>query len=242
MKIIASIECRMTSSRLPGKVLMDAFDGMSMLEVMIRRVQKSKLIDGIVLATTVNVADDPIVDLAKKLNIDYYRGSEEDVLGRVVKAHESVSSDIVVELTGDCPVIDPILIDECIEKYLKEDYDYVSNCYKRTYPDGSDVQVFSLDILKEADSITQNPLDREHVSSYLYMSGKYTIYSIEANEEYYYPELAVTLDTKEDYTLLYNLFQYFNNIDFSTLEYIQYFKKNTDLLKINSHIKRKGLN
>ncbi|WP_321777727.1 glycosyltransferase family protein [Sulfurimonas sp.] len=242
MKIIASIECRMTSSRLPGKVLMNALDNMSMLEVMVKRVKHSKLIDGIILATTINKDDDVIVELAKKLNVDYFRGSEDDVLSRVVQSHESVKSDVIVELTGDCPLIDPALIDQCVKVYLDNNYDYVSNNYKRTFPDGSDVQVFSLDVLQEANLNTKNPLDREHVSKYIYENARYSIYTIEAIDSYYWPTLAVTLDEKEDYELLKDIFNYFDNIDFTTLDYIEYLKNNMDLLEINAHIKRKGLN
>lgn len=242
MKIIASIECRMTSSRLPGKVLMSALDDMSMLEVMIKRVQKSKLIHGIILATTINKDDDSIVELAKKLKVDYFRGSENDVLGRVVQAHKSINSDIIVELTGDCPLIDPILIDQCIETYLDGQYDYVSNNNKRTFPDGSDVQVFSLKVLEEANNNTLDPLDREHVSKYLYENEKYSIFTIEAQGEYYWPTLGVTLDEQEDYELLKRIFKHFDNIYFSTLDYINYLKENINLLELNAHVKRKGLN
>lgn len=232
----------MTSTRLPGKVLMNALDDMSMLEVMIRRVKKSKLIDGIILATTINKDDDSIVELAKKLKVDYFRGSENDVLGRVVQAHKSINSDIIVELTGDCPLIDPILIDQCIETYLDGQYDYVSNNNKRTFPDGSDVQVFSLKVLEEANNNTLDPLDREHVSKYLYENEKYSIYTIEAQGEYYWPTLGVTLDEQEDYELLRRIFKHFNNIYFSTLDYINYLKENVNLLELNAHVKRKGLN
>ena len=116
--IVASIEARMTSSRLPGKVLMDSIDGISMLEFMISRVKKSKLINKIIVATTINLSDQPIVDLCKKLKISYFRGSEEDVLSRVLNAHKKFKSDIIVELTGDCPLIDPIIIDKIILTYL----------------------------------------------------------------------------------------------------------------------------
>lgn len=241
MKIVASIECRMTSSRLPGKVLMNALDDYSMLEVMVHRVKKSKLVDEIILATTINEADNAIEELAKKLNIKYYRGSENDVLGRVVKAHQSVNSDLIVELTGDCPLIDPVLIDQCIQVYLDNKYDYVSNNYSRTFPDGSDVQVFPLNILEEADKNTKDPLDREHVSKYLYEGNRYNIYTVEAKDDYYWPSLAVTLDEKDDYELLRNIFHHFGHINFSTREYIEYLKNNMYLLKLNEHIKRKGL-
>lgn len=241
IKIFASIECRMTSTRLPGKVLLEAIDGMSMLEVMIRRVKKSKLINGIILATTTNHDDDPIVDLARKLNVLVYRGSELDVLSRVVEAHEDCKSDIVVELTGDCPLADHMLIDQCIQTYLDNSYDYVSNNYKRTFPDGTDVQVFSLKVLQEANKNTIDPLDREHVSKYIYESGNYSLFTIEAEDEYLWPNLAVTLDTAEDYELIKTIFCHFGCIEFSTLDYIKFLKNNMNLLDINKYITRKGL-
>ena len=110
LKIVASIEARMTSSRLPGKVLMLA-DGKPLLQHMIERIQKSKLVDEIVVATTVNASDMPIVHLCEQLGIKAFRGSEDDVLQRVLDAQASVNSDVIVELTGDCPLIDPEVID-----------------------------------------------------------------------------------------------------------------------------------
>ena len=117
-KIIASIEARMTSTRLPGKVLMPAFNDITMLEFMIKRVQLSHLIDDIVIATSTKTTDDPIIDLCEKLKINYFRGSEEDVLKRVLESHNKMNSDIIVELTGDCPLIDPKVIDEIVNHYL----------------------------------------------------------------------------------------------------------------------------
>ena len=124
-KIIASIEARMTSSRLPGKVLMPAFGEISMLEFMIKRVQQSKLIDDIVIATTVNKADNPIVELCQNLNINFFRGSEEDVLLRVLNSHIKLKTDIIVELTGDCPLIDPVIIYQVMKVFLSGEFVYV---------------------------------------------------------------------------------------------------------------------
>ena len=125
LKIVASIEARMSSTRLPGKVLMKTINGDSMLEFMLKRLKKSKYIHEIIIATTINKADDPIVDLCEGLKIKYYRGSESDVLIRVLNAHVLTESNVIVELTGDCPLIDVNLVDNIILKYLNNDFDYV---------------------------------------------------------------------------------------------------------------------
>jgi len=235
-KIVASIEARMTSSRLPGKVLMAAYNDVSMLEYMINRVKKSELIDEIIIATTINNTDDPIIYLCKKLNIKYFRGSENDVLERVLNAHISVESDIIVELTGDCPIIDPVVIDKVISKYLDNDFDYVSNAHIRSYPDGFDVQVFAKKLLENVSKLTNDQYDRENVSSYIYRTNKYKLKEVVAEEGEYWPELRVTLDDKGDYLLLKNIIWHFheNNLEnFSVKDVVEYVKSNRHLLALN---------
>ena len=235
-KIVASIEARMTSSRLPGKVLMQAINGMSMLEFMIHRVKKSQLIDQIIVATTINSTDDPILKMCKKLSINYYRGSENDVLLRVLNAHKSVNSKIIVELTGDCPLIDPKVIDQTIDIYLNNNFDYVSNSHIRSFPVGVDTQVFSVDILKEISTKTKEPYDRENVSSYIYRSGEYSLKAIIADKELFWPELRITLDDKGDYHLIKKIIEHFypnRKFEFSLKDIVNYLKKNMQLLELN---------
>lgn len=236
LKTVASIEARMTSSRLPGKVLLPAFDNISMLEFMVKRVQKCKKIDDIIIATTINSTDDPIVELCKKMNINYYRGSEDDVLQRVLEAHQTLSTDVIVELTGDCPLIDPCLTDHIIDVYNSGHYDYVSNAHIRSYPDGFDVQVFPLTVLKEVAAKTQDKYDRENVSSYIYRSGHYILKEVIARPNEYWPELRVTLDDTGDYLLIKNIIAYLLNKkgeDFDVADVIHYIKNNPDLLELN---------
>jgi len=235
-KIVASIEARMTSSRLPGKVLMQAIDGMSMLEFMVQRVKKSQLIDQIIVATTVNDTDDPIFNMCKKLSINCYRGSEDDVLLRVLNAHKSVNSQIVVELTGDCPLIDPKIIDKVIDVYLNNNFDYVSNSHIRSFPDGLDVAVFSFDVLKEISIKTKKPFDRENVTTYIYRSGEYSLKAIIADKELFWPELRITLDDKGDYYLIKKIIEYFypnKKFDFFAKDIVNYLKENKKLLELN---------
>ena len=157
----------MTSTRLPGKVLLKIGEKPA-LEYMINRIKQSNLIDEIVVATTTNDSDLPIIDLCAKIGCKHFRGSEEDVLLRVLDAAKSVSADIIVELTGDCPFIDPEIIDNVISLYFSGDYDYASNIVERTFPDGFDTQVFSVRSLEEVSRMTKDPIDRVHVSCYFY--------------------------------------------------------------------------
>jgi len=235
-KIVASIEARMTSSRLPGKVLMQAINEISMLEFMIQRLKKSQLVNQIIVATTINDADDTIFSMCKKLSINCYRGSEDDVLLRVLNAHKSVNSQIVVELTGDCPLIDPKIIDQAIDIYLNNNFDFVSNGHIRSFPDGVDVAVFSFDILKEISTKTKEPYDRENVSSYIYRSGEYSLKAIIADKELFWPELRFTLDDKVDYYLIKKIIDHFypsKKFDFFTKDIVNYLKENKQLLELN---------
>lgn len=240
-KIVASIEARMTSSRLPGKVLKE-INGIPCLELMVNRVKKSKYLNDIIIATTINKEDDEITQWCEKNNIAYFRGSENNVYQRVLDAHIHYETDIIVELTGDCPLLDPILIDETLEVYLKGEYDYVSNCIQETYPLGMAVEVFSLDALKSIKANRElSYMDKEHVSPYFYVSNDYKVFNIEAPKEHYFPELSVTLDTKEDFEMIEKVDAQFDNIDYSLSDIIEVVNKNKQWLQLNEGIHRKGL-
>lgn len=242
MKINISIEARMTSSRLPGKVLLP-IHGIPALEIMIHRIKKSKLVHNIIVATTINKEDEPIVKWCENHNIDYFRGSENNVYERVVKAHEHFNSDIVVELTGDCPLLDGALIDEAIKIFLENKYDYVSNCLEMTFPLGMAVQVYTLKTLQ---SITKDReleyQDMEHVTPYLYTSGKYNTFNIKASEKHHMPQLSITLDTIEDFKVIENVVSHFSDLDFSLEDIINFAKNNSHKVSMNQNTHRKGLN
>ena len=156
-KIVATIEARMTSSRLPGKVLLPA-NGKPMLEHLVSRLKQVKSIQEIALATTVNQADDCLVQFAKQQGISWFRGSEEDVMSRVINAAESVNADIIVEITGDCPIIDPLIVEQTIKMFLYNSCDYLTNGHIRSYPVGMGCQVFRLETLKRSAEMTNDPL------------------------------------------------------------------------------------
>ena len=162
-KIAAIIECRMRSIRLPGKVMLKSY-GKPMLEHMVERLSCVKKIDALTFATTENESDDCIEELAQSLNITCYRGSEEDVLRRDLLAAQSLQADIIVEVTGDCPLIDPEIVSQTLDLYLINPCDFVSNDLPPSFPMGMDVEIFSTRLLQIADREGKLPEDREHVS------------------------------------------------------------------------------
>jgi spore coat polysaccharide biosynthesis protein SpsF len=195
---VATIEARMSSSRLPGKVLAPIL-GRPMLELLIERVQRAALLDGIVVATTTNPADDAIAQLAQHLGIGCYRGSESDVLARVLEAAETFSADVIVELTGDNPVIDPAVIDLVVKRYREWGCDYVSNTLQRTFPLGLDTQVFATEVLRRVATLTDNPSDREHVSIYIYSHPEeFTLCNVTSDLPADAAQLRLTVDSIED--------------------------------------------
>lgn len=233
VKICATIEARMTSSRLPGKVLMKYCEKPN-LQHIIERLKRSKYLDEVVVATTVNKEDDPIVELCKEIGCKYYRGSENDVLLRVLETAKSVDAEIIVEITGDCPVIDWRHVDKLLEKFFLRKYDYASNTIERTFPRGFDIDIFPVAVLEEVNVITKSPIDHEHVSLYIYTHPeKYRLLNWEADEEMKHPEFEITLDTKEDYEFIKVIYEnlYPLNNDFSGRDVVEFLINNLHLQK-----------
>jgi spore coat polysaccharide biosynthesis protein SpsF len=198
VKVVCTIEARMTSTRLPGKVLLPA-RGRPLLEHMVERLKRARRIDAIVLAIPDGAAHEPLAALAARLRIGCFRGSEDDVLGRVLGAARAHGADLIVETTADCPLIDPAVVDEVVERFLDGGADYCSNTLERTFPDGMDVQVFPTAVLAEADALTADPADREHVSLYIYSHPeRYRLRNV-ASGHPRWGDLRLTVDTAEDY-------------------------------------------
>lgn len=241
-KIVATIEARMTSSRLPGKPLMQVL-GKSMLEILVSRLQTSPSIAEIILATTVNAADEPLVAEAARIGIGCYRGSEEDVMQRVIDAADSAGANIVVEITGDCPLIDPQIVEQCIRIFRENDAAYVGNAHVRSYPDGMDVQVFGLDTLKKSAAMTQDTLDHEHVTLHIRNNPHaFPPINIVAPPVLHWPDLGLTLDELGDFHLLEKIIEQLYPSDpcFSCQEIIALIRRNPDWLRLNEAVIRKG--
>lgn len=235
-RIVATIEARMTSSRLPGKVLMEA-GAKPLLQILIERLRKSRFIQEIVVATTVNPQDDPIIALAERLGVKSFRGSELNVLERVCGAAKSLQAEVLVQITGDCPLLDVGLTDGVIEAFLREfpARRYFSNSGADiSMPWGFDSQVFLAQDLYDILASNPDKEDKEHVSYRFYRpeSGDtYKPFFIKYIGELNRPELRVTLDYREDYELIKSAYEalFPQNPDFTAVDVIRWLDRHPDV-------------
>lgn len=241
MRIIAIIQARLGSTRLPEKVLLELLPGKNSLEGMIERVKMSKLSGKIIVATTNSPADKKLVKFLERIGQPYYAGDEQDVLDRyyqAAKAFGAKPDDVIVRLTGDCPVIDPEIIDLVIGRYLKGGYDFVSNSLAPySYPDGMDVEVFSFKDLVKAWREAILPSQREHVTFYFWQNSQlFKIFYCQSPTNF--SSYRLTLDYPEDYELLKAVYGnlYKNDHNFSMKDIIQYLDDNPEIKKINAAI------
>lgn len=228
----------MGSSRLPGKVMLE-LDGMPSIVHTIRRVSKANTVDDVVLATTDSQDDDVLEEVARREGISCFRGSENDVLKRVCEAHRSMETDVIVEITGDCPMIDPRVIDLGVTEFLSTDYDVVSNTWVEGYPQGIDIQVYWERLLNDVEKNIFDPQVREHVSLHFYRNpSTYKIKHLQPPDKYFYPKIRTQLDYYEDYKFLSILIpimrsQYKDN--YGLEEIVDYLLKHPHLLEVNGH-------
>jgi spore coat polysaccharide biosynthesis protein SpsF len=243
MKIVATITARMTSERLPGKVLLPCM-GQRMLELLVERVRRSRLIDHIVISTTTNRTDDVVEECAQDLGVGCFRGSELDVVGRVVGAMETAEADIVVQLTGDCPLHDWQVIDQLIRLYQANSFDYVSNTLVRSYPRGLDCQVVSLATLQESLRIAKDKAQHEHVCLSIYENPqRFRLFNLMAPPELCYPGQRWTLDTDADYRFISAVYEalYERDPGFTSRDILQFLDEHPEVEEINSDIAQKAV-
>jgi spore coat polysaccharide biosynthesis protein SpsF len=237
-KIGITIEARMSSSRLPGKTL-KLLHERPMLARIIERLKRVKLADVIVVATTNLPADEPIIDLAKEMGVGYYQGSSKDVLDRVLQAAKKYNIDIIVETCGDCPVIDPGIIDMEIQAFLANDVDYVGCHLVKTFPVGLDAKLFTTKTLEEVANTTIDPADRENVSLYIYEHPeKYKLMNIEAKGRQRRPDLRLVVDHKEDLDLIQIIYKelYDKKLYFNYDDMLDLFERRPDLAELNKNV------
>jgi spore coat polysaccharide biosynthesis protein SpsF len=242
MKTVAIIQARMSSTRLPGKVL-KVVEGRTILERMVERVKRARSVDETLVATTVDDSDEPIVELCQKTGIAWYRGSLQDVLDRYYQAALLHHGDIVVRLTGDCPLMDPDLIDDVVNAMKMEKADFACNRLpppmSRTFPIGLDVEACTFAALERAWKEATEKHEREHVLPYLYdVPGRFKVVQLNHTEDL--GKMRWTLDTPEDLELLKQIYARFNGRnDFSWLDVLALFTKEPQLAEINSQVQHK---
>lgn len=237
-KVVAIIQARMGSTRLPKKVLMK-INSHSMLEEVIRRTRAIKGVDGVVVATTENPKDLKIVSLCKSLKIQVFRGSEEDVLDRFYQCAKEAKADVVIRITSDCPLLDPKIVEEGLKLFLSTNADYVSNAIKRTYPRGLDFEIFTFAALEKAWKEGKESTDREHVTPYIYENPqKFKILQLLSDKDY--SDYRLTVDTQIDLELVRKIYKALGKKRlFGLKEIVKFLEKNPELAKINSEVVQK---
>ena len=235
MKIVAIVQARMGSTRLPGKVLRKIV-GRTVIELLLRRLSRSKVLTEIVVATSIEKENDPLFAEVLKCGYRCFRGPEKDVLGRFAQVASATEADTIVRITGDCPIVDAKLVDNVISLFLEGKADYVSNTYPASFPDGLDVEVFTKEALDTASRCATTDFDREHVTPYI-RNGDFSKLNYLNFEDL--STLRLTLDQQEDLDLLSEIYKNFApNIYFDFQEAVKFLMKNEQKLSINSHIKR----
>ena len=242
-KATVIIQARMGSSRLPGKI-MYKLRNKPMLWHIVERIRVCKNVDDIIIATSISKVDDEVEAFAKKHNIKYVRGSEKDVLSRYVLASRSAKNDVLVRITADCPLIDPNIIDECINEFFNNECDYVAPTCRNGIIRGLDTEVFSKKTLIEVDKIAIDDKYREHVTLYIYSNPqKYRINKLILSTKYAHPEWRLCVDEIGDYRLIetiYNaLYKDEGIIDIDNV--IEYISQNEQVLEVNKNVKQKSV-
>ncbi|MGS0746287.1 cytidylyltransferase domain-containing protein [Syntrophomonas erecta subsp. sporosyntropha] len=242
MKTVIITQARMTSTRLPGKVLKEVLNK-PLLEYHVERLKKVQLADEVVVATTTNASDNLIIHWCEDNDVKYYRGLEEDVLSRYYETAKYYSADVIVRVTSDCPLIDTTIVNEVIKMYIHniDRYDYVSNTLKRTFPRGMDTEVFSFEVLEEINSKAKSKPDREHVTSYIYRNPEnYRLGNLEYQENQSHHRW--TVDTPEDFELVKKIIEnlYVVNNEFTLEECLRLIKQNPEWININKDIEQKA--
>ncbi len=243
MKTIAIVQARMGSARLPGKVLLPLRPRETALGFMLERVKAAKSLDKIVVATSTDSGNNDLISYLERLGISYFAGSETDVLDRYYQTAKMFAEpdDLIVRLTGDCPLHDPRVIDLVVNTYFSGNYDFVSNSLEPySFPDGLDVEVFSFKNLETAWHEAKLPSHREHVTFYFWQNpARFKIFYVKNPQNL--SRYRLTLDYPEDYELIKNIVSYFagqKKQDFSMAEIIAYLDLHPEVMMLNAGIKQ----
>ena len=241
MDFYATIQARSSSTRLPRKVL-KKIGGLTVLEILVKRIKKSQKIKDVIVATTKNKSDDAIVKLCKRKKIRYFRGSENDVLGRISDCLKKYKIKYHLELFGDSPLLDPQLLDEFITVFKTQKLDYLTNSFKTTYPPGMEINLYNSKVLFHLEkNIKKDSKSREHVIGNFkeYINKKFKIKNIIAPKQFNYPNIYFEIDTLKDLTFFKKMYENNNKFfDLNLTNLISMVKK-YKLNKINSKVYRR---
>lgn len=235
------VQVRMGATRLPGKPLLKVI-GKPLIYYLAERLKQSKLNLPLIFATSTNQKDDPLVEALDQQKLKVFRGSEEDVLSRYYQAATQFNIETIIRITGDCPLIDPDLIDQAVSVFVKSSYDYYSNTIKRTYPRGMDIEIFSYSALKKAYENSTQLTEKEHVTPYIYRHPELfqlgEMLNIGDSSSY-----RLTVDTPEDFELIRRILGrlYPKNPQFRLVDILKLLHQEPEWVKINQHIEQKKI-
>lgn len=240
-KVVAIVQARMGSTRLPGKVLMD-LEGKPILRHVVDRLKQSQGTREIVIATSAQRGDDPIQSFCEENGFLSFRGNEHDVLDRYYQAAIAHRADVIVRITADCPLIDPEVLDRVIQTHLSSGTDYTSNTLKRTYPRGLDNEVFSSAALQKAWELAMEPAEREHVTAFLYRHPElFRLASVEAEPPFCQPDIRICVDTLEDLELVRAVYRELKDGPIRLKDIVRLFDRKPQLLALNASVQQKTL-
>lgn len=241
MKVMATIEARMGASRLPGKVLL-CLAGKPMLARKIERVKRCTSVDDIMVLTTIDPMNEIIADFCHREKCRVFRGSENDILNRIIQGTADDSPDIIVQLTGDNPLIDPALIDEAVWFLIDNDLDLVSNSLTQSVIIGMNVRCFRRDALLKADKLCDDPLIRVHGGYYIQMNpDKFKIAEVPVKPRYLRDDIRLTVDEPADFELVRIVYERLleQNPDFTIDDIVDLFDNEPELKVVNQNIRQK---
>jgi spore coat polysaccharide biosynthesis protein SpsF len=238
-KVVAIIQARMGSTRLPRKVLAD-IEGHPMLWHVVQRTQAAKTIDEVVVATTTESADEAIVVFCREANVSCFRGSEYDVLDRYYQAAREHGAEVVIRITSDCPLIDPEIIDKTVRAFQNEKPDYASNAVIRTYPRGLDAEVMTFQTLDRAWREARSAYQRVHVTPYIYENPElFRIVSVQGEGDH--SAYRWTVDAPEDLELVRTIYSRLGRRAFLWRDVLSLMEREPQLVEINRLVAQKAL-
>ena len=235
-KVLAIVQARYSSIRLPGKVV-KKINKKTILEILIKRLSKSKYISKIIVACSSNILDKEIINVCKKIGIDYFVGSETNVLHRFYNAAKKYKGKNILRITGDCPLTDHKIVDLVINNFFSKKVNFASNVNPPTFPDGLDVEIFKFKALEDAFNKAKSSYDKEHVTPYIIKNKKYSKFNIENLDDLSW--LRLTLDGQKDFQIIEKIIKYFKKKTYFDLKYIlNFYKKNKKFFLLDEDIIR----
>ena len=240
MKVVAIVQARTKSVRLPGKVMKEIC-GVPMIGLLLKRLLLAKKVNEVVVATSENESDKNLVKYLEKEKYNIFIGSEINVLERYYKAAKQYEADTIIRITADNPLTDPKMVDDLVEIFNKNKKDYVTNSWPPTYPWGLNLEIMSFTTLKKCYELVKTEFDKEHVTTYIKKSGKFSILNVKCDKDYSNKRLNV--DEEEDFQVIKSVFEYFQpNINFDFSKILELIKKQPKIFKKNKHIQQVNYN